>query len=227
MRSDRYGRTAWANGMLLSVLAHVVAFLIWPDAVVLLDKFRGSERDATRHPDAVQLVRLAPPVLRTVPEATAVPVVTEVAVRRLAEFRPALDLARVTPVPAPPGAVLPLPGAASSLAERELYARPVAQTILPNWRVPRSLSGVVVTARVHVDAAGDATGLVELVPPTRNRDVNRQIVHRVRRLEYQPAHRNGEAVPAWAEITFVFCRTSVTATSPAPENIETPCAHDY
>lgn len=84
--------------------------------------------------------------------------------------------------------------------------------------------GPDVTARVHVDAAGDPTGRVELVPPTSNRRLNREIVYRVGRLEYEPGRLSDEPVAAWAEITFLFCNTGVTATSPAPTNLpESPC----
>jgi hypothetical protein len=61
-----------------------------------------------------------------------------------------------------------------------------------------------VTARVLVNAEGKPIGDVQLHPPTPNGDFNRRLVDKVLRMEYIPARREGEAVEAWAEITFVF-----------------------
>lgn len=226
-------RAAWWGGMLVSVLIHGLAFLLWPGATILLESVGGSDADRVLdRSDPVRLVRLAAPDRRSASEASSPLLVRrgpEIAVRRLEASRPALDLNRADPLPSRPRAAPPTRRGDSGLlvAGEERYAQPIARAILPDWRPPRSLHGLAVTARVYVDAAGDPTGLVELVPPTRNRQVNREIVYRVRRLEYRPARRNGEPIAAWAEITFVFCRTGVTATSPAPPRLlQAPCAHE-
>lgn len=233
--SERYrrrGRDVWWGGMLVSVAIHALVFLLWPSATVLLQSVQGS--DAARaldpaHP--LQMVDLSEP--RLAPQ-TARPVIARqsprVAVREIAPWRPTLALTPADPIPVPRGPSAPGDAGDPSgarLPAGEGYVQPIARSILPEWRAPRTLHGVVVTARVYVDASGDPTGLVELVPPTRFREVNREIVYRVRRLEYQPARENGRAVAAWAEVTFVFCRTGVTATSPAPRRIrEAPCPQE-
>jgi hypothetical protein len=224
--------------MLVSVLFHVLVFLGWPAATIHLVSVAGSDTDAAyERPDAVRLVRLAAPAHPAAPKTapqTFTPHlarrVPTVAVREMAGSRTALDLTPASPLPGGSGITLSMPGGASGSLEGELesaedrYVESIAQDILSDWRPSGSLYGVVVTARAHLDAAGQPTGLVELVPPTENQQVNRQIVSRVRTLEYQPARRGGEPVAAWAEITFVFCGMVVTATSPAPPTIpEGPC----
>lgn len=237
----RHG-AAWWGGLLVSGLVHALLFALWPEATIVLEG--AGARDAVRafdRPDPIRLLRLAIPAdemapvegtVRTEEAARDVsarpqgPRGRNVAVRQVPASGAALDLARASPLPARRG--LALPGrrgaSGSSTADEEQFVRPVARFILPNWRAPRSLHGLVVTARVHVDASGDPTGPVELVPPTRHRELDRRIADRVGLLEYQPARRNGEPVAAWAEITFVFCHAGVRATSPAPRRLpEAPC----
>lgn len=214
----RRARAAWWGGLILSVAVHALAFLLWPSARILLDDLRAESPRGFERTEPVRVLELPRPQRPS--EAAERPVVprTALAVRRASTPTPKLDLTRVEPVAARPPAVRSSapgqPTASDDPGER--YVQPIARAILPDWRAPRSLHGVVVTARVYLDEAGDPTGLVELVPPTPDRDVNREIVYQVRRLEYQPAQRNGRPVAAWAEVTFVFCRTGVTATSPAP-----------
>jgi len=174
-----------------------------------------------RRPDPVKVVRLAAPADQAAPETT-LPTLSQrwpvVAVRQMAASPRALDLTPMNPLVRRPGATLPLRRGtpAPLVVEANRYVQPIALGILPDWKPKWSLHGVVVTARVYLDATGSPTGLVELVPPTQNRRVDREIVSRVRTLDYQPASRNGESVAAWAEITFVFCGESIKATSPAP-----------
>lgn len=61
-----------------------------------------------------------------------------------------------------------------------------------------------VTVHVHVDAKGRPSGEVRLDPPTPDSAFNRRLVDKIRRMEYEPARRNGEPVAGWAQITFVF-----------------------
>jgi hypothetical protein len=229
-RRNRRYRAACCGGTLLSVLLHFFVFLLWPGATVPLMSLGGSDVDpAFQRPDPVRVVRLAA-ADQTSP-ATTVPTLTRVwptvAVRQMAASPRALDLTPARSLDGRRGAAPQLrhstPG--PLVLEADRYVQPIALGILPDWKPRWSLHGVVVTARVHLDAAGRPTGLVELVPPTQSQRVNREIVSRVRTLEYQPASRNGDSVAAWAEITFVFCGESVKATSPAPPKIpEAPCA---
>jgi TonB family protein len=84
------------------------------------------------------------------------------------------------------------------------YRSPIPRSIVPHWDPPEAVRGMEVTVRVFVDEWGSPTGEVELDPPTPHRGFNREIVERVRRMEYRPARRNGSPVAGWAVITFVF-----------------------
>jgi TonB family protein len=86
----------------------------------------------------------------------------------------------------------------------EDYTSPVPRSIVPYWDPPPAVKGMEVTVRVMVDDRGRPVGEVELDPPTPHDGFNRQIVERIRRMEYHPARRNGRPVAGWAEITFVF-----------------------
>jgi TonB family protein len=89
-------------------------------------------------------------------------------------------------------------------AGSEDFVSPMPRSILPHWDPPKSVRGLEVTVRIHVDAFGKPTGEVYLDPPTPDRRFNREIEERVRRMEYRPASRNGSPVAGWAEITFIF-----------------------
>lgn len=215
--------------MLASALVHLLVFLLLPDATIVLERLGRNEAVPALDAVAIRVVRLAAPAEGALPEVSTPPVPARrpvVTVREIAGSRPAPDLTRAVPLSGRRGVAFPTRTGASgpSDAEAERYVQPVARDILPNWRTSRSLDGLVVTARVHVDAAGDPTGPVELLPLTGNGRLNRDIAYRVRGLEYEPARRNGEPVAAWAEITFVFCHTGVAASSPAPRELpEDPC----
>jgi len=86
----------------------------------------------------------------------------------------------------------------------EDFVAPIPRSVLPYWDPPRSVRGLEVTVRIHVDAFGKPTGEVQLDPPTPDRRFNREIEDRVRRMEYRPGSRNGSPVAGWAEITFIF-----------------------
>jgi len=234
-RSDRYARrdrTASAGAVLVSVAFHALVLVLWPALTIATgDLF---DPDSLRPAEApVQVVRLR----AHEPDATPAPA--------LASALPvlSLDLPAVTLVDAPTprapnlsvaSATTPdwkLPprpveaGASTASADANVFVRPVALSILTNWRPRVPSDGVEVTVRVHTDATGRATGLVELVPHTPGLGLNREIAARVRQLTFQPALSDGEPVAAWAEITLVICPDGVTATSPAsPSGVPNPCA---
>jgi hypothetical protein len=220
----RRHRSAFLGAMVVSVLCHVLAFLLWPDTMMLLDLLESEEvRTKLEPPQLVQLVR--PDPLTTEEEAPLRVAVARIEIRKIPVSRPDLD--RMSPVPAPDADLPPFRplGGEPELAEPEQYNQPIARNILPDWKFPETLHGVVVTARAYVDARGKATGIVELVPPTEDERINREMVYLLRKLDYQPAYRNGQPVAEWAEVTFTFCGKSVRATSPAaPRDLVAPCA---
>jgi hypothetical protein len=219
----RRHRSAVSGAMVVSVLLHLFVFLLWPDALVLLN-LREDDADRIRaRAEPPRLVQLASPppqavIVETPP--TAAPI--NVAIQRAVVFRPVVDTKRAPDEDFPP---VRLASSAAPRAEPEQYNQPIARNILPDWKFPETLHGVVVTARTYVTPAGRSTGIVELVPATKIQNLDDEIVYLMRRLEYQPAYRNGKPVAAWAEITFTFCGRSVRATSPAaPRNRVAPCA---
>lgn len=96
----------------------------------------------------------------------------------------------------------------------EVFVAPRAKSVLHTWQAPRSLIGSEILVRVHTDATGRATGLIELLPPTGHEETDREIRHRALRLQYWPATVDGNPVDSWAEISFEFCFDGTTATSP-------------
>lgn len=214
----RRHRPAWWIGMGLSAVVHLLVLLVWPGARIPLDLFGDATAPRALHVAPVRVVSLSGPAPPRPSEAVhperAVPRV-EAAVRAAPPSRPRMDLA---PIERVRGGALPTLARSGRMPppREDRYARPAATSILTEWKSPRTLYGVGTTVRVHVDASGNATGLVELLPPTPDRGTNRELIRRVRQLKYHPALRNGEPTPAWAEIAFVFCRNGVTATSPAP-----------
>jgi hypothetical protein len=211
--------------MLLSALLHFLAFLLWPSAAIPPLNLGGSRADpAFDRPDALQVIQLAAPADRAAPQ-TALPTPirspSAVDVRRMAASPAEVDLTPANPLHRMTGIARTLRhGPAAPVEPREVqYVQAIAEGILPDWEPPVLLFGVVITARVYLDAAGDPTGLVQLVPAAGDEQMNRAIVSRVRTLKYRPARRGEVTVAGWAEITFVFCGESVTATSPAPPTV--------
>ena len=84
------------------------------------------------------------------------------------------------------------------------FTAPGPRSLVPAGDAPREVKGLRVTVRVYVDATGEPTGDVELEPPTPNRRFNDILKRKVREMRYHPARRNGNPVPGWAEITFIF-----------------------
>lgn len=223
----RRERAATAGAVIVSVLFHVLVVVLWP-AVTIPVAAPYASVDAQ---PPVQVVRVRAP---DAPEPVPAPVAAS-ARPVLSPELPAVTLA--VPGPAPRGAVVAVADAAApailvrpvapvaSVSDGDVFVRPVALSILTNWRPDVPRDGVETTIRVHTDAAGRATGLVELVPHTPSHRLDAEIAARVRELKFQPALRDGEPVAGWAEITLVMCPHGVTATSPAsPSGLASPCA---
>lgn len=227
---DRRERAARASACLVSVLLHTLAVLLSPAVSIPVEGIRDPDaaRRAARPPLQVIAVRQperspATPSGRHV-IAVRVPEIPAVSAA-LTRRGPDLTLAEAASpgwaVPAPPEVV----GPAASSDEGDEYNGPIALGILEGWRPRAPLHGVEITVRVHTSEAGHATGPVELVPETADPRLNRALVSRVRELAYRPARRVGQPIAAWAEITFIFCHSGITATSPAsPSGLADPCA---
>jgi len=210
-RNARRFRPALLAGLTVSVLFHATVLLLWRSATPFAAPDVAGGRPAAsmaggggelqamrvRLPDRIEVPPPPQPVV-----AVDVP---PVEVREPSSSLPGLELSPAAQIALRPGI-----GGGTGARDggvgsgKDDYVSPMPRSILPHWDPPSSVRGLEVTVRVHVDARGKPTGVVQLVPPTPDRRFNREIEDRVRKMEYQPARRNGEAVPGWAEITFIF-----------------------
>lgn len=208
-RHARRFRRAWWTGMLLSVLLHVLAFALWRGATPIRSLAGGTAGPAlTVAGGGLRAMQARLPAARDIPPPPA-PVLDVDTPEIEVSVDPGGDGFELAPleVASRPGrgaASGPGAGPGGSDGISPSYVSPTPRSILPHWDPPASVRGMEVTVRVHVDAYGRPTGEVELDPPTPDRRFNREIIERVRRMEYRPASRNGIPVAAWAEITFVF-----------------------
>lgn len=209
VRGARRSRATFALALLASAGLHLAGFLVLRGATPFAGGAPAAPAAAPGRPGggAMSATRVALPRDRTIPPPPR-PVLA-VAAPRLDSREPASSSG---PDLAPPGGGRLGPGTLGDLGRGsgtgagagEEYVSPVPRTVLPHWDPPASVRGMEVTVRVHVDALGRPTGDVKLDPPTPDSRFNREILERVRRMEYRPARRNGVAVAGWAEITFVF-----------------------
>jgi TonB family protein len=209
-RHAREDRAAWWAGMVVSLIFHVLIFVLWRgDLPLLPEQTEGARpRSLAAGGGALQAVTAVLPAVREIPPPPK-PVMAietpEIEVRDVQASLPGLDLT-------PAAHVASFPGVGGGTGEgdggdgdgSEDFVSPMPRSILPHWDPPNSVRGMEVTVRIHVDAEGKPTGEVQLEPPTPDRGFNREIEERVRRMEYRPASRNGLPVAGWAEITFIF-----------------------
>ncbi|HVJ38262.1 MAG TPA: energy transducer TonB [Stenotrophomonas sp.] len=135
------------------------------------------------------------------PEAKAPPADAAEPPPQLVETRPAPP---PTSVPAPPpNGTAPGPGASLAPGDRPV---PLAGHMQPPNYPPAALRrgdrGTVVV-RVEVDTSGAPAG-VALVQRSGSRDLDRAAMEAVRAWRFQPAQREGQAVPGSIEIPFDF-----------------------
>ncbi len=210
IRTSRRERSLWASALLLSVALHALAFLLWRGAAPLGDPLMAHLPGS--HPrmggGAAPAVLLASPRQARIPPPPAPVLAIEAP-----EVEPDEPASPSSGPDLRPAAALALPGigggtgpgaAGRGSGEGSDYVSPVPRSVLPYWDPPPSVRGLEVTVRIFVDETGRPTGMVELDPPTPDGRFNKEIITRVRRMEYHPARRNGAPVPGWAEITFVF-----------------------
>ncbi|MGH7542248.1 MAG: energy transducer TonB family protein [Gemmatimonadota bacterium] len=211
VRGARRHRPVWALALLASIGLHLLVFLLWSGTTPFPTAWPPGLRtadEAAAGGGALRAVRVRLPRRTEIPPpprpvlAVELPVV-EVAFEEPSGAQPDLSLPAAGRLSGPGsgGAAGAGRGAGGDGAD---YVPPVPRTVIPHWDPPASVRGMEVTVRVHVDEQGRATGRVELRPPTPDRSFNREIVDRVRRMEYRPAQRNGIPISGWAEITFIF-----------------------
>lgn len=210
VRHAREDRVFWWAGMGASLLLHVLLFLLWRGQMPILQEQIPGERAFTPvgGGGALQAVNASLPVAREIPPPARPVLAIETPEVEVREVEVSLAGLELSPA-ASPGR---LPGIGGGSGEGdggdgsgdEDFVSPMPRSVLPHWDPPRSVKGMEVTVRIHVDASGRPTGEVVLVPPTPDRGFNREIEDRVRRMEYRPASRNGQPVDGWAEITFIF-----------------------
>ncbi len=209
-RTSRRERPLWAAALLASVALHALAFLLWRGAAPLGDPRTADRRAATPRSGggAAIAVFVGPPRQARIPpppapvlaiEAPEVEPDQPAAPSSGPDLRPATALA----MPGIGGGTGPGPSGQGS-GDGTDYVSPVPRSVLPYWDPPPSVRGLEVTVRILIDDTGRPTGMVELDPPTPDGRFNKEIITRVRRMEYHPARRNGAPVAGWAEITFVF-----------------------
>ena len=209
-RHAREDRVAWWSGMAVSLLFHILVFVLWRGAVPFTPEQVEGARPATPvgGGGALQATNAVLPAVREIPPPPRPVMAIENPVVEIVEVQASIPGPDLTPAVQ----VASLPGIGGGAGEgdggegtgSEDFVAPVPRSILPHWDPPSSVRGLEVTVRVHVDASGKPTGEVQLDPPTPDRRFNREIEDRVRRMEYRPASRNGQPVEGWAEITFIF-----------------------
>ncbi len=212
-KSSRRGRPVWATGMLLSVALHMAVFQLWGRVATPVEPRPGREAQAAFSVvpggGAMYAVALTSPARVEIPPPPAPRLAVDAPVVEFDEPKTRLEGLSLQPV-ATAGAMPGLgggitgSGTGEGSGAGEDYTSPVPRSIVPYWDPPPAVKGMEVTVRVMVDDRGRPVGEVELDPPTPHDGFNRQIVERIRRMEYHPARRNGRPVAGWAEITFVF-----------------------
>ncbi len=207
-RTSRRQRPLWASALIASVALHALAFVLWRGAAPLGDLRTADRRAASPRAGggAATAVYMAPLRQARIPPPPAPVLAIEAP-----EVEPDEPAAPSSGPDLRPATALAMPGigggtgsAGPGSGDGTDYVSPVPRSVLPYWDPPPSVRGLEVTVRILVDETGRPTGMVELDPPTPDGRFNKEIITRVRLMEYHPARRNGAPVAGWAEITFVF-----------------------
>ena len=202
----RQERKIWRNGLLLSLLLHLVVFLGWRGTVIPVSPFAaagpraGDNRAAKGSMQAIN-IRAAPP-RRIVPPPIPIPAEIEI---EPVEFDEAAEPDLASVLGEQPGLdELPgLPdgsGAGDGGTADEGFFRLQPPTprgmIIPPAN--RSLRGTEVQVWVFVDERGRVVAdSTRLDPPTSDNDFNRRLIREAAEWVFRPAVQEGEAVPSW------------------------------
>lgn len=211
IRERRRGeRSVWRIGLALSVLAHILVFVLWPEGHVDVSPYAaagprsGSPAAASGGMQAMNVRAPAQEIVRPPPPA------------------PVPTLEPTDPVEIEDEATV---DAAAVLGERPGLEEPGTETgtgqgdggsadegrfslIPPSPRgmiVPPSneeLRGSEVSVWVFVDETGQVVpDSTRLEPPTRDRDFNERLVEEASEWIFEPAREGGEPVAAWFPYT--------------------------
>lgn len=204
-------RRALAWGFLASLVLHAAVFLLWrglPAADVPGGPAASSRAEPRPVEGALRAVGLATPVareeIRPPPAPVLDPLAPSVEWEDASESPSLGPVSLERPTDGAPGGGGAEDGRGADRGPGSGTHGPVPRSILPQWDPPPDVRGMRVTVHVHVDSKGRPSGDVRLDPPTPDSAFNRRLLEKVRRMEYEPARRDGEPIAGWAQITFVF-----------------------
>lgn len=214
----RRERTVWRVGLLLAVLLHLIAVLIFQTRQERLTPYAAAgppSGDPVAAPGGggMRSVVLQPPVEITIPPRPEVPIIRPVEVQQpqepvlaLSEFvLPELGQGKKEGPESGPG----LPGgegggdAGNAMTGlRRLIPPTPRHAIMTPWEYrPESVRGRDVTVWVFVNALG-AVDSVRLEPPTPDRRFNELLMREARDWVFEPAERAGRPVPTWTSYSW-------------------------
>lgn len=215
----RRDRTVWRVGLLLSLLIHLILFVIFQKAGERFTAYAAAgpaSGDPVAAPGGggMRAVVLRPPVELTVPPPPEALVIEPVPVEVKLQEEPPLALSEIElPEPgegkregAQTGPGLPEgegggdAGNAMSGLRRLVPPTPRGVIMAPLAR-PAEVRGREVTVWVFVNAAG-AVDSVRLEPPTPDRGYNDSLIRTALDWVFEPAERAGRPVPTWTKYTW-------------------------
>lgn len=209
----RRERSTWRNGLIASVLLHLLVFLGWNGQVIPESPFAaagpkaGDNRAAAGSMQALNV--RTPPSRPIVPPPT--PLAVEVEVQPV-EWEDEVEYDPASVLGEKPG-LLDGPGLADGTGEgdggdaEEGYYR--LQPAIPRGMIipptNRDLRGTEVQVWVFVDESGRVVAdSTRLDPPTRDRGFNRRLIREAAEWVFRPARQEGRAVASWFPYTITL-----------------------
>ena len=205
----RKERKLWRTALAVSLLFHLLVLVVGGRRPIPLSPFAAAgpkAGDARAARGGTQMMNITvPPPRPIVPPPIPVPAVVEF---EPVEFdsEPQFDLAALLgerPGDGPPGLDGDGEGDGGEATEGLSSVTPPMHrgVILPP--VHKDLKDNEVTVWVFVNEHGRVVAdSTRLEPPTRNRDLNRQLMQRAAQWIFVPATRHGQPVAAWTKFTF-------------------------